>query len=104
MAAPIEAIAKNPIGAKVGDTVTIESGTKRVLKLAALTYLLPIILLFLFYALFRFLTENETVCGVASIVGFLIGLFGAVCSNRGGQIETVIQSVLSSEEASCSDM
>ena len=104
MAAPIEAIAQNPIGAKVGDTVVIESGTKRVLKLAALTYLLPIVLLCWFYAVSRMLFESETLCCIIAIFGFLLGLFGAVYSNRSGQIETVIKSVQKSGEAPCSDM
>lgn len=104
MATPIEVVAQNPVHAKVGDTVTIKSGTKRVLKLAALTYLLPIVLLFVFYAVSRLLTENEAICSVASVVGFLFGLLGAVYSNRSGEIETVIQSIQSSEEMPCSDM
>ena len=93
MAAPIEAIAKNPIGAKVGDTVIIESGTRGVLKLAVLTYILPIVLLFVFYAGSHAMTENETICIVISGVGFLLGLLGAVFVNRRGQIETVIRSI-----------
>ena len=93
MAAPIEAIAQNPIGAKVGDTVLIESGTKRVLKLASLTYLLPILLLFAFYAFCHIWVQNETVCSIIGICGFLVGLFGAVYSNRVGQVETVIRSI-----------
>lgn len=104
MAAPIEVVAQNPIGSTVGDTVLIESGTKRVLKLAALTYLLPILLLFIFYAFSRMLFLNETICSVLSVAGFLIGLFGAVFANRGGQIETVIRSVEKSGESPCSDM
>jgi len=104
MAAPIEAIAKNPIGAKVGDTVLIESGTNRVLKFAALTYLLPIFLLFLFYGISRLMFRSETLCSTIAIIGFLLGLFGAVSCNRSGQIETVIRSVQKSGEPICSDM
>ena len=43
--------AKNPIGAKPGDLVTIESETGPVLKAAAVMYLLPMVLFFAGYAL-----------------------------------------------------
>ena len=38
--------AKNPIGAKAGDLVTIESETGPVLKAAAVMYLLPMVFFF----------------------------------------------------------
>jgi len=43
--------AKNPIGAKAGDLVTIESETGPVLKAAAVMYLLPMVFFFAGYAL-----------------------------------------------------
>ena len=43
--------AKNPIGAKPGDLVTIESESGPVLKAAAVMYLLPMVLFFGGYAL-----------------------------------------------------
>ena len=43
--------AKNPIGARPGDLVTIESETGPVLKAAAVMYLLPMVFFFAGYAL-----------------------------------------------------
>ena len=43
--------AKNPIGAKPGDLVTIESETGPVLKAAVVMYMLPMVLFFAGYAL-----------------------------------------------------
>lgn len=43
--------AKNPIGAKPGDLVTIESETGPVLKAAMVMYMLPMVLFFAGYAL-----------------------------------------------------
>ncbi len=45
------AIAENRVGARVGDTVRLESETGRVLGLAAVLYLLPFLLLFVGYFL-----------------------------------------------------
>ena len=43
--------AENPIGAKPGDLVKVESATGPVLKAAAVMYLLPMILFFVGYAI-----------------------------------------------------
>ncbi len=43
--------ADNPVGAQTGDTVIIRSETGRVLKLAAMLYLMPLLLFFLGYFL-----------------------------------------------------
>jgi sigma-E factor negative regulatory protein RseC len=43
--------AKNPIGAKPGDLVTVESETGPVLKAAAVMYMVPMILFFMGYAI-----------------------------------------------------
>lgn len=47
----IELTAKNPIGAKIGDFVTIEAATGPVLRGAAVLYMMPLLLFFLGYAL-----------------------------------------------------
>ena len=43
--------ADNPVGAQKGDTVIVRSDTGRVLKLAAMLYLMPLVLFFLGYFL-----------------------------------------------------
>jgi len=45
----VTAIAENEIGARPGDTVRLESESRKVLGLAAALYLLPIVLLFVGY-------------------------------------------------------
>lgn len=92
--APIEAVAKNSVGAKPGDTVIIESCTKRVLSLAAWTYLLPVVLLFLVFFIARLCGGSESVCGVLSVLGFLSGLLCAVHFNKKGQIQTEITEIV----------
>lgn len=93
-AAPIEAVAKNKVGAKPGDVVTIESCTKRVLSLAAWTYLLPVVLLFLVFFITRSLGINESICSVLSVTGFISGLLCAVSCNRKGQIDAEITEIV----------
>ena len=55
--------AKNPIGARVGDLVTIESETGPVLKAAAVMYLLPMVLFFAGYALGAALWQRGALTG-----------------------------------------
>ena len=57
--------ADNPIGARVGDLVKVESETGPVLKAAAVLYMLPLVLFFGGYAL-------------GAVLGLSGGLFGGV--------------------------
>lgn len=69
----LTALARNPMGAKPGDNVIIETGSARVLSLAALVYLAPLLLLlggFLLWGLW------------AGLAGLLLGLLGAVVTDR----------------------
>ena len=63
--------AKNTIGAKPGDLVTVESETGPVLKAAAVMYVLPMVLFFLGYAIGDALVQMGALFGclffVASI-------------------------------------
>ena len=68
--------ADNFVGAQKGDDVVIRSDTGRVLKLAAMLYLMPMVLFFLGY----FLTPGGegarlSVGGVAFVVGILICVY-----------------------------
>ena len=68
--------ADNFVGAQNGDDVVIRSDTGRVLKLAAMLYLMPMVLFFLGY----FLTPGGegarlSVGGVAFVVGILICVY-----------------------------
>ena len=63
--------AKNPIGAKPGDLVTIESATGPVLKAAMVMYMVPMVLFFVGYAVGAALWNRGALMGclffVASI-------------------------------------
>ena len=69
------ATANNAVGAKPGDMVKIETDDAAILKSAALVYILPILILFVFYAIAYILTESAM---VSSILG-AVGLIGGFC-------------------------
>ena len=60
--------AKNPIGAKTGDLVTVCSETGPVLKAAAVLYMLPLVLFFCGYALGAALNLSGGLTGCAAFV------------------------------------
>ena len=60
--------AQNPIGAKAGDMVVIESATGPVLKAAAMLYILPVVLFLVGYLLGEHLWALGPVLGIAGIV------------------------------------
>ena len=65
--------AANPIGAAAGDVVTVSSASGPVLRAAAVTYLLPLVLFFLGYALWG---------GWGGGAGFGLGVAGIVVYDR----------------------
>ena len=71
--------AKNPIGAKLGDLVIIESETGPVLKAAAVMYLLPMVLFFCGYALGAALWQQG---GLTGCLAFLASIGLAVVYDR----------------------
>lgn len=64
--------AQNPIGAKRGDLVTLESATGPVLKAAAVLYLIPMVLFFLGYLAGDALWETGALVGCMGFVGGII--------------------------------
>ena len=71
--------AKNPIGARPGDLVTIESESGLVLKAAAVMYLLPMVLFFCGYALGAALWQMG---GLVGGLAFLASIGLAVVYDR----------------------
>ena len=69
----------NPIGAKAGDLVTIESGTGPVLAAAAVLYMLPIVLFFAGYLVGKQLWNMGALTGG---IAFLAGILAAVAYDR----------------------
>ena len=74
--------ARNPLRAHPGDLVTVETGTGRVLRAAALVYLLPLATLLCSCFLGHFLGGSETVQALAGIGGLIFGCACAVAVNR----------------------
>lgn len=71
--------AQNPIGAKVGDLVKVESQTAPVLKAAVVLYVLPLVLFFLGYYLGTLPGSFGVLGGLA---GFSLGITGVIAYDR----------------------
>ena len=71
--------ADNPIGARVGDFVRMESDTKSVMGAVAVMYILPLVLFFTGYALGARLGISGGLRGGA---GFVLGLLAAIAEDR----------------------
>ncbi len=74
--------ARNPMQARPGDLVTVETGTGRILRAAALVYLLPLAALLLCCILGYALGGSEMVQALAAVGGLLLGCACAVAVNR----------------------
>lgn len=71
--------ARNPIGARVGDLVKVESETGPVLKAAMVLYMVPLVLFFAGYALGDALWGLGALCGC---LAFVISICLAVLYDR----------------------
>lgn len=78
----ISVVAEDPWGARVGDTVTVETASARVLGAAALLYIAPFALFFLGYFLGGGLGWAETGAIALGGGGFLLGLLSAFALDR----------------------
>lgn len=78
----ITVVAEDPHGAKVGDTVTVETASARVLGAAALLYIVPLVLFFLGYFIGGSLGWTEGGAIILGGGGFLLGLLGAFVLDR----------------------
>ena len=68
--------ADNFVGAQKGDDVIVRSDTNRVLKLAAMLYLMPLVLFFLGYFVMPGGETPRVIVGVAAfVVGILICMY-----------------------------
>lgn len=71
---PVSVLAKNPLGARQGDRVVVASDTGSILRLAALVYLLPIVLFFLGYFASRPFAGSEGLAIGAGCVCFALSV------------------------------
>lgn len=104
-ASRVTAVAENPVNARVGDTVRVESESGQVLGMACLLYLVPLVLLFLFYFLATGPLGLSEGGGVAcALLGLALGAAVNVLMDRrlrgAGTVRLRITEVLKS----CSDM
>ncbi|MGN1014203.1 MAG: SoxR reducing system RseC family protein [Butyricicoccus sp.] len=72
---PIFVEVKNTIHAEVGQLVCINGSTKNVLGLAAIVYVIPFVLFFLFYGIAAMLGSG--IPGVFGVIGLAVGILGA---------------------------
>lgn len=78
----ITVVAEDAHGAGVGDTVTVETASSRVLGAAALLYIVPLVLFFLGYFIGGSLGWAEGRAIALGGGGFLVGLLGAFVLDR----------------------
>lgn len=74
----IEAL--NPVGAKVGDRVTMEMADNTVLKAAFIVYIVPLIVLIVGMFATTLALEYFQISDMVELYGFLVGLVGMAIS------------------------
>ncbi len=92
--APVRAVVENPVGAKTGDKVVVESETKQVFGVILLVYMVPVLLFFLGYFALPFQTDGAR--AAAAICAFFLGIVPAVLYDRrvrrsGGMRFTIVR-------------
>lgn len=78
----IQSQAINKVGARVGETVTIEGDNKEVFSAAAIVYVVPLVLFFAVFAVASLFGLGEGWSAVCGIVAFAIGICGAIAYNK----------------------
>lgn len=78
----ISSIAANPVGARVGETVTIETPSKKIVSAAVLVYIVPLALLIIGYVVAALLGADEGRALIGSLVGFAAGLAAVFAVNK----------------------
>ncbi len=94
--AAVHARAVNPIGARPGQKVVVESSTQKMLGIVALVYLIPVALFMLGYLAMVFLNASVAVQYTAAVLGFVIGILLAIRYDRklrasGGLTFTIVR-------------
>ena len=79
---PVTVLARNPVGARPGDRVVVESATKSILGFAAVVYLLPLVLFFAGYFIASALGCGEGTAIALGSACFAVSLAIAVLVDR----------------------
>ena len=77
----VTAIASNPLHAKAGDTVQVESESRHTSSIAAVVYLVPLLLFFVLYFAGQSLFGTEAASIALGGVGFCAGIGTAIWVN-----------------------
>ena len=80
--AAVRAKAANPIDARPGQKVVVQSDTKKMLRIVALVYLTPVVLFLLGYLLAAALGAAVGVQYTAAAAGFVAGIAAAIAYDR----------------------
>ena len=80
--AAVRAKAANPIGAAPGQKVVVQSDTKKMLRIVALVYLIPVVLFLAGYVITSLLTASVGVQYGVAVAGFVLGIVFAILYDR----------------------
>lgn len=80
--AAVHARAHNPIGARPGQKVVVESSTRKMLGIVVLVYAIPVALFLIGYLAAFFLGAGTAVQYTAAAAGFLLGILAAIRYDR----------------------
>lgn len=94
--AAVRAKAVNTVGAKVGQKVVVQSDTKKMLRIVALVYLIPVILFLLGYLIPALMGTSVALQYALAGIGFFVGIVGAIVydrylRSRGGLSFTIVR-------------
>ena len=80
--AAVHARASNPIGARPGQKVVVESSTKNMLRIVVLVYLIPVVLFLAGYVIMSLLTDSVAAQYAVAAAGFAAGIVFAIFYDR----------------------
>ena len=94
--AAVHAKAVNTVGAKVGQKVVVQIDTKKMLRIVALVYLIPVILFLLGYLIPALMGTSVALQYALAGIGFFVGIVGAIVydrnlRSRGGLSFTIVR-------------
>lgn len=94
--AAVHAKAANPIGARPGQKVVVESSTKKMLGIVAFVYFIPVLLFLIGYVVTTLLTSRVALQYAVAVTGFVIGIIAAILYDRrlrdaGGLTFTIVR-------------
>lgn len=94
--AAVHAKAANPIGARPGQKVVVESSTRKMLGIVAFVYFIPVVLFLLGYVITALLTPQVALQYGVAVAGFVIGIAAAILYDRklkaaGGLTFTIVR-------------